>query len=320
LRATLALVASVRAEVSAPIVIFSYANPLLRMGLDIFAREAAAVGVDGVLTLDLPIEEADQFRTVLATAGLDIIFLLSPTTTDARIQRAAELGTGFLYAISRLGVTGARATVSADAEGLIRRIRARTTLPVALGFGLSSPEHIGQVGGYADAARVAAAGRARLRPLPAGARARGRPLRRCRGGRQRARRADRRTWPDGGAHPGGGTLRPSAEERVCHREDMTKTMSTLDEIRLDIDRVDEVLVRLLNERARCVCEIGRLKKESGLEIYQPDREKDVLNHVRAVASEGPLGPDAIARLFERIIDEARRLERRVVHGDGDVTA
>jgi chorismate mutase-like protein len=97
-------------------------------------------------------------------------------------------------------------------------------------------------------------------------------------------------------------------------------MSTLDEIRLDIDRVDEVLVRLLNERARCVCEIGRLKKESGVEIYQPDREKDVLNHVRAVASEGPLGPDAIARLFERIIDEARRLERRVVHGDADVSA
>jgi chorismate mutase-like protein len=96
-------------------------------------------------------------------------------------------------------------------------------------------------------------------------------------------------------------------------------MSTLDEIRRDIDRVDEVLVRLLNERARCVCEIGRLKKESGVEIYQPDREKDVLNHVRTVASEGPLGPDAIARLFERIIDEARRLERRVVHGDAEMT-
>jgi chorismate mutase-like protein len=94
-------------------------------------------------------------------------------------------------------------------------------------------------------------------------------------------------------------------------------MSTLDEIRRDIDRVDEVLVRLLNERARCVCEIGRLKKASGVEIYQPDREKDVLNHVRAVACEGPLGPDAIARLFERIIDEARRLERRVVHEEVD---
>ena len=92
-------------------------------------------------------------------------------------------------------------------------------------------------------------------------------------------------------------------------------MTTLDDLRRDIDRVDEVLVRLLNERARCVCEIGMLKKAQGIEIYQPDREKDVLRHVRDVATEGPLGPDAIGRLFERIIDEARRLERRVVHGE-----
>ena len=94
-------------------------------------------------------------------------------------------------------------------------------------------------------------------------------------------------------------------------------MDRLDELRRDIDRVDEVLVRLLNERARCVCEIGELKKRLHLEVYQPDREKDVLKHVREVACEGPLGPDAIARLFERIIDEARRLERRVVHGELD---
>jgi chorismate mutase len=88
---------------------------------------------------------------------------------------------------------------------------------------------------------------------------------------------------------------------------------TLDDLRRDIDRVDEVLVRLLNERARCVCEIGLLKKAQGIEIYQPEREKDVLRHVREIACEGPLGPDAIGRLFERIIDEARMLERRVVH-------
>jgi chorismate mutase-like protein len=88
-------------------------------------------------------------------------------------------------------------------------------------------------------------------------------------------------------------------------------MANLDDLRKNIDRVDEVLVRLLNERARCACEIGRLKKDLGVEIYQPDREKQVLDHVRGVAAEGPLGPDAIARLFERIIDEARRLERRV---------
>ena len=90
-------------------------------------------------------------------------------------------------------------------------------------------------------------------------------------------------------------------------------MPTLDDLRKDIDRIDEVLVRLLNERARVACEVGRLKKVEGIDVYQPDREKMVLEHVRGVAVEGPLGPDAIGRLFERIIDEARRLERRVVH-------
>ncbi|MGE5245472.1 MAG: chorismate mutase [Betaproteobacteria bacterium] len=93
-------------------------------------------------------------------------------------------------------------------------------------------------------------------------------------------------------------------------------MANLDDLRGDIDRVDEVIVRLLNERARCVCEIGRFKREHGLAVYQPHREKQVLEHVRRIATEGPLGPDAIGRLFERIIDEARRLERRIMQ-DGD---
>ena len=94
-------------------------------------------------------------------------------------------------------------------------------------------------------------------------------------------------------------------------------MPTLDDLRIDIDRVDEVLVRLLNERARVACEIGRIKKELGIEVYQPEREKQVLAHVRGIAAEGPLGADAIARLFERIIDEARRLERRLIHGEDE---
>jgi chorismate mutase-like protein len=94
-------------------------------------------------------------------------------------------------------------------------------------------------------------------------------------------------------------------------------MPTLDDLRDDIDRVDEVLVRLLNERARVACEIGRLKKDLGIEVYQPEREKQVLAHVRSIAAEGPLGADAIARLFERIIDEARRLERRLIHGEDE---
>jgi chorismate mutase-like protein len=92
-------------------------------------------------------------------------------------------------------------------------------------------------------------------------------------------------------------------------------MPTLDELRDNIDRVDEVIVRLLNERARIVCQIGQRKKEQNVPIYQPEREKLVIEHVRSIAVEGPLGPEAIARLFERIIDEARTLERRVVHPD-----
>ena len=91
----------------------------------------------------------------------------------------------------------------------------------------------------------------------------------------------------------------------------------IETLRREIDALDERLVALLNARAGCALEVGRLKEENGLEIYQPDREKEVLTHVRHVAVEGPLGPEAIGRLFERIIDEARRLERRVVHGDLD---
>ena len=157
LRASLALVEQIRPHVSAPIVIFSYANPLLRMGVEDFARRAASSGVDGVLALDLPIEEAQHFRETMAGNSLDTIFLLSPTTTDSRIARAAELGSGFLYGISRLGVTGARETVSASAAGLAARIRRQTKMPIALGFGISRPEHVAEVASYADAAVVGSA-------------------------------------------------------------------------------------------------------------------------------------------------------------------
>jgi tryptophan synthase alpha chain len=156
LRTALELIRSVRRTVAAPIVLFSYANPLLRMGMETFARSAAEAGVDGVLALDLPIEEAGGFRETLAAADLDTIFLLSPTTTDERI-RAAALGRGFLYGISRLGVTGARDRVATGAEAMVRRIRAHTSLPIALGFGISRPEHVAEVAAYADAAVVGSA-------------------------------------------------------------------------------------------------------------------------------------------------------------------
>ncbi len=157
LRATLDIVRNVRSAVTAPIVVFSYANPLLRMGMAEFAGQASAAGVDGVLALDLPIEEAGTFKSTMDAAGLDTIFLLSPTTTDERIRKAATLGRGFLYGISRLGVTGARDQVASGAEAMVKRIRQFTPMPIALGFGISRPEHVALVGGFADAAVVGSA-------------------------------------------------------------------------------------------------------------------------------------------------------------------
>ena len=157
LAASLTLVRRLRAEVSVPLVLFTYVNPVLRMGVEAFIDRAAEAGVDGVLLLDLPIEESAAVRQSLAERGIDQIFLVSPTTSDGRLKEAARLGRGFLYAISRLGVTGARTSVAASAAPLVQRIRAVTTLPVALGFGVSRPEHVAEVTRFADAAVVGSA-------------------------------------------------------------------------------------------------------------------------------------------------------------------
>ena len=153
----LAMLKGLRQEISAPVVIFSYANPILRMGLGNFVKEATAAGVDGVLTLDMPPEEGGEFRDAFASSGIDTIFLLSPTTTVERIRRAAQLGSGFLYGISRLGVTGVRDSVDASAPELASRVKAETAMPLALGFGISRPEHVRAIGECADAAVVGSA-------------------------------------------------------------------------------------------------------------------------------------------------------------------
>lgn len=153
----LGIVSDIRSLVSAPIVIFTYANPVLRMGLDEFVSRARQAGVDGVLTLDVPPEESEPFRAALSRARIDTIFLLSPTTSTERIRRAAARGSGFLYGISRLGVTGARDEVAGSARELAGRVRAETAMPLALGFGLSRPEHVRAVSAFADAAVVGSA-------------------------------------------------------------------------------------------------------------------------------------------------------------------
>ncbi len=157
LRTVLELVADVRPRINAPVVLFSYVNPIVRMGLDRFARASAAAGVDGVLALDLPADEADEMRDHLADHGIDTIFLLSPTSTSRRIRHAAKLGRGFLYGVSRLGVTGAGARLADTARPLVARIREETDMPVAVGFGVSTPRHVREIGQFADAAVVGSA-------------------------------------------------------------------------------------------------------------------------------------------------------------------
>jgi len=151
------LIASERTAIAAPIVLFTYANPVVRLGVDAFVARARAAGVDGVLVLDLPLEEAAPLRAALSGAGLDTIFLLSPTTTPERIAVAGRLGSGFLYVISRLGVTGVRDRLADGVGELVSRVRAHASLPVAVGFGLSRPEHVAAAGAVADAAVVGSA-------------------------------------------------------------------------------------------------------------------------------------------------------------------
>ena len=157
LRGTLDLVRRIRMSIDTPVVLFTYANPVVRMEPSAFAKAAAKAGVDGVLILDYPVEEAEPLRAPILEAGLDPIFLISPTTTDARIEKSNDLGRGFLYVISRLGVTGVRDELSRDVDALVARVRAHATLPIALGFGISTPEHVRQACRVADAAVVGSA-------------------------------------------------------------------------------------------------------------------------------------------------------------------
>ncbi|MCA1628925.1 MAG: tryptophan synthase subunit alpha [Acidobacteria bacterium] len=153
----LALVRDARRETDVPVVLFSYFNPLLQFGLERLCEEAKRAGVDGVLVTDLAPEEAEEFSASLKRSGLDMIFLVAPTSTDARLSMIAARASGFIYAVSRAGVTGAQGAISDEAEKLVKRVRAVSDLPVAVGFGISTREQVAEVWRYADAAVVGSA-------------------------------------------------------------------------------------------------------------------------------------------------------------------
>src|SRR5579863_3237244 len=160
------LVCKLRASTDVPLILFSYFNPILQMGIEKFAEAARAAGADGVLATDLTPEEAVEYRKTLHARGLDTIFLAAPTSTDERLKIISECSTGFLYLISRTGVTGERDSMQGDLPALARRVRRATKLPIAIGFGISSPEHVSMLGGIADAAVVGSALMAEIEKAP----------------------------------------------------------------------------------------------------------------------------------------------------------
>jgi tryptophan synthase alpha chain len=147
----------IRRACALPLLLFSYFNPLLQRGLGSLAREAKEAGVDGVLATDLPPEEAGEWIAAARAEELDTVFLAAPTSPPERLRRVAEASRGFVYAISRTGVTGERQSLSEDARPLVERLRALTSVPVALGFGISTPQQVGEAAALADAVVVGSA-------------------------------------------------------------------------------------------------------------------------------------------------------------------
>jgi tryptophan synthase alpha chain len=142
---------------SVGLIVFSYLNPILQMGISKFCKVARHAGLDGVLITDLPVEESTEYLREARKNDLVTVFLAAPTSTDERLKQIAAVSTGFVYAVSRTGVTGARQQMPEDAGGLVKRLRRFTKLPVAVGFGISTPEQFAAVGKYAEAAVVGSA-------------------------------------------------------------------------------------------------------------------------------------------------------------------
>ncbi len=153
----LSVAKEIRRESEAGLIIFSYLNPILQFGVEKFCAAAVEAGLDGALVTDLPVEEAGDYLRAVKTHKLAPIFLAAPTSTDERLRRIAKHSRGFVYAISRTGITGTRQELADDARALVKRLRQQTKLPIALGFGISTAEQFAEVGSFADAAVIGSA-------------------------------------------------------------------------------------------------------------------------------------------------------------------
>ena len=164
----LAIAAEIRKTSEVPLLLFTYLNPALRYGFERLARDAKAAGIDGCLLTDVSVEEAEDYVRVMRTADLDTVFLAAPTSTDERLKLVARYSSGFVYLVSRTGITGVQQKIADSAAVLIERMRAHTDLPLAMGFGISTPEHVAQLAGKVEAVVVGSAIVRQIERDPAG--------------------------------------------------------------------------------------------------------------------------------------------------------
>ena len=239
----------------------------------------AAAGIDGVLLTDVSVEEAADPVKELRAQGLDTVFLAAPTSSDRRLRLVARLFSGFIYLVSRTGVTGESRLAVHGSRSADRTMRGLTELPLALGFGISTPEQVEEAARIADGVVV---GSAIVRAIEAHA-----------GSPALAEKLEQFTRELDGA----------ATRIMSHytAEDLTRC-------RVRIDEIDLRLLELLNQRTAIVEEIGRIKEEMRMAIYEPKREEQVFANVLE-HNAGPLPPDAVKRIFERIIDEMRTVQK-----------
>ncbi|MDE3196241.1 MAG: tryptophan synthase subunit alpha [Acidobacteriota bacterium] len=153
----LGIAAEIRQTSQIPLLLFTYLNPALRYGFERLARDAKAAGIDGCLLTDVSVEEAEGYVNVMRDAGLDTVFLAAPTSTDERLSLVARYSSGFVYLVSRTGITGERQTIADSALPLIERMRAHTKLPIAMGFGISKPEHVAALADKVDGVVIGSA-------------------------------------------------------------------------------------------------------------------------------------------------------------------
>lgn len=153
----LEIATEIRRRSEIPLLLFTYLNPVLRYGFERLADDAKAAGIDGCLLIDVSVEEAGNYVDTMKAAGLDTVFLAAPTSTDERLRLVAQYSTGFIYLVSRTGITGEQQNISGLAKPLIERMRAHTSLPLAMGFGISRPEHVTELSGTVEAVVVGSA-------------------------------------------------------------------------------------------------------------------------------------------------------------------